>query len=109
MEVFMPRGDRTGPMGMGPMSGRGAGFCAGFNVPGLMNSVPGRGGMGFGRGCGRVFGMGMGRRNGWPSQYASVPNSQIDKLSNLRNQAKYFDQALQSVNKIISELETVSK
>lgn len=24
----MPGGDRTGPMGMGPMTGRRAGFCA---------------------------------------------------------------------------------
>ena len=31
----MPRGDRTGPQGMGPMTGRGAGLCAGFNMPGL--------------------------------------------------------------------------
>ncbi len=60
----MPRGDRTGPMGMGPMTGRGAGFCAGFNVPGFMNAVSGRGGMGFGRGRGRGFGMGMGWRYG---------------------------------------------
>ncbi|MDN5348292.1 MAG: hypothetical protein PWP65_1856 [Clostridia bacterium] len=33
----MPRGDRTGPWGLGPMTGRGAGFCAGFPVPGFMN------------------------------------------------------------------------
>lgn len=26
----MPRGDGTGPAGMGPMSGRGAGCCVGF-------------------------------------------------------------------------------
>lgn len=26
----MPRGDGTGPMGLGPMTGRGAGFCTGF-------------------------------------------------------------------------------
>ncbi|NLG67487.1 MAG: DUF5320 domain-containing protein, partial [Actinobacteria bacterium] len=25
----MPRGDGTGPEGMGPMTGRGAGYCAG--------------------------------------------------------------------------------
>ena len=29
----MPRGDGTGPMGMGPMTGRGAGFCAGLGAP----------------------------------------------------------------------------
>lgn len=29
----MPRGDRTGPWGMGPLTGRGAGFCRGFLSP----------------------------------------------------------------------------
>jgi len=33
----MPRGDRTGPAGMGPMTGRAAGYCAGYNVPGFIN------------------------------------------------------------------------
>jgi hypothetical protein len=32
----MPRGDGTGPGGMGPMTGRAAGYCAGYNVPGYM-------------------------------------------------------------------------
>ena len=35
----MPRGDRTGPMGMGSMTGRGAGFCAGYAMPGYENPV----------------------------------------------------------------------
>ncbi|MDI3534182.1 MAG: hypothetical protein PWQ82_547 [Thermosediminibacterales bacterium] len=30
----MPRGDGTGPRGLGPMTGRGMGYCAGFPVPG---------------------------------------------------------------------------
>lgn len=38
----MPRGDRTGPAGQGPLTGRGAGFCAGFSVPGFINLTPGR-------------------------------------------------------------------
>ncbi len=33
----MPWGDGTGPWGFGPMTGRGAGFCAGFGMPGFMN------------------------------------------------------------------------
>jgi hypothetical protein len=33
----MPRGDRTGPAGMGPMTGRAAGYCAGYGTPGYMN------------------------------------------------------------------------
>ncbi len=48
----MPRGDGTGPMGMGPMTGRGAGYCAGFSVPGFMNPMGGRLGLGMGRGRG---------------------------------------------------------
>ena len=38
----MPGGDGTGPMGFGPMTGRAAGYCAGYPVPGFMNPVPGR-------------------------------------------------------------------
>jgi len=39
----MPWGDGTGPLGLGPMTGRAAGFCAGYPVPGFMNPIPGRG------------------------------------------------------------------
>lgn len=62
----MPGGDRTGPMGMGPMTGRGAGYCAGFASAGVANRA---GGGGFwGRGCGvggrgGRGGGGRGRRN----------------------------------------------
>ena len=65
---FMPLGDGTGPVGLGPMTGRAAGFCAGYPVPGYMNTIPGRGfrafGYGFlGRGRG-FFGRGRGRGRG---------------------------------------------
>ncbi len=50
----MPGGDGTGPGGMGPMTGRAAGYCAGYSVPGFMNPVGGRGYRGRGgRGGGR--------------------------------------------------------
>jgi hypothetical protein len=39
----MPFGDGTGPMGLGPMTGRGRGFCAGFGRPGFANPIAGRG------------------------------------------------------------------
>jgi hypothetical protein len=42
-------GNRTGPAGLGPMTGRSAGFCAGYSVPGFMNPVTGRAGF---YGCG---------------------------------------------------------
>jgi hypothetical protein len=51
----MPRGDGTGPMGMGPMTGRGAGFCTGFAAPGYVNPVGYGCGLGGGRGFRRMF------------------------------------------------------
>jgi hypothetical protein len=57
----MPRGDRTGPMGMGPMTGRGQGYCSGSGAPGYATPGPGRG---FGMGGGRGRGFGGGGR-GW--------------------------------------------
>jgi len=67
----MPRGDRTGPWGMGPMTGRAAGYCAGYNVPGYANPGPagygaGYGGAGYGYGYGRGGGRGgAGRGMAW--------------------------------------------
>ena len=75
----MPGGDRTGPMGFGPMSGRRAGYCAGHAVPGYTNPIGGRIGMGYGRGQGRGYGRGRGFRRGacygYPtySPYAAAP------------------------------------
>ena len=63
----MPGGDGTGPAGLGPMTGRAAGFCAGYSVPGYMNPIAGRGYFGWGRGSyGRGAGRGGGRgRRNW--------------------------------------------
>jgi hypothetical protein len=91
--IDMPFGDGTGPAGLGPMTGRAAGFCAGYSVPGYMNPVVGRVGFygpgvlsfarygagfyGYGAGYGmpyagwgipwfrRGFGRGFGRGRGW--------------------------------------------
>lgn len=64
---IMPGGDRSGPQGDGPRTGRAAGFCSGFDQPGYMNPGVGRGfGMGGGwrRGAPGGFGMGSGRGGG---------------------------------------------
>ena len=71
----MPGGDRTGPSGLGPMTGRAAGLCAGYPVPGYLNPGSGRGWYGVGRGGfprgggrGRAFGGGRGW--GWRAGFA---------------------------------------
>jgi hypothetical protein len=58
----MPWGDRTGPWGLGPMTGRAMGYCAGYPVPGFMNPGPW---FGSGRGFGFGRGLGFGRGRGW--------------------------------------------
>jgi len=59
----MPWGDGTGPWGLGPMTGRGFGYCAGFPHPGFVVPFP-RGGRWFWRGRG-VWGRGRGWRWFW--------------------------------------------
>lgn len=39
----MPGGDRRGPRGDGPRTGRMAGYCSGYDQPGCMNDLPGMG------------------------------------------------------------------
>lgn len=48
----MPGGDRTGPSGEGPMTGRSAGYCAGASAPGSVSTAR-RGGFGGGGRHGR--------------------------------------------------------
>ena len=124
----MPWGDRTGPLGMGPMTGRGAGSCAGYAGPGFWNSAFGGGGWGRGRGRGR--GRGFGRRFraggfgggqpgswGWPSWSGPGPYpmpydvpfaptaSRSQELDALKDQAKYLEEALDEIKDRIGELE----
>jgi len=68
----MPAGNGTGPLGMGPMTGRAAGYCAGFGVPGYVNPTMGRG---FGAGPGAFAPapyVGAGMPYGFPPPYASA-------------------------------------
>ncbi len=115
----MPGGDRTGPMGMGSMTGRGAGFCAGYGMPGYANPMGGRGRGFWGRGRGgggRGRGFGMGRF-GWPVMdvgypaYGGVPvtpNTE-QELETLKQQANYFQGALEDIQKRIDELQAQPK
>ncbi len=109
----MPGGNGTGPMGMGPMTGRAAGFCAGFERPGFANRMSGRGfGMGFARGGGfgrrnRFYATGM---TGWQRSFADVPQMSRDQeVEMLKNQAASLQNALQEVNDQIQKLESEDK
>ncbi|NLN38153.1 MAG: DUF5320 domain-containing protein [Smithella sp.] len=116
----MPRGDQTGPTGMGPMTGRGAGYCAGYATPGFASTAGGRGrgmGFGFGRGMGAGFrgarggrgGRGFFGRWGMPfgaaSQMTFAAPTREQEIDALQGQAKYFEDALSDVKKRLGELE----
>jgi hypothetical protein len=81
-EVIMPGGDRTGPSGEGPITGRGMGYCRGNDYPGTKSSQwnPGRG---FGRGFQRGPGFGRGRgfrfRGGIGNYYDDIGPDVSDK------------------------------
>lgn len=111
----MPAGNGTGPMGYGPMTGRAAGYCAGFGRPGFMTPGPGRG-MGFGfRG-----GWGRRRRGAWCAPWAaSAPGygpwaapspgvmgpSRQQEREMLRNQVEDLENTLSELRQRLSELE----
>ncbi len=104
----MPGGDRTGPLGLGPMTGRAAGYCAGYPVPGYMNPIPGRGrgGFGFGRGGAGGRGRGRGWFGGYPYTPELTPKQEADML---RDQAKAMQEEIKAINDRINELESAAK
>lgn len=108
----MPRGDGTGPMGYGPMTGRGAGFCAGYDRPGFMHPGPGRFFVG-GRGGGMGGGRGRGWRRGFGPAYPAgpLPMSEPDadeERQALRHQADALKAQLGRIEQRLSELEDAS-
>ncbi|MHB1483790.1 MAG: DUF5320 domain-containing protein [Saccharofermentanales bacterium] len=87
----MPRGDGTGPMGMGPATGRGAGFCTGYAAPGYA---------GFGRRCGASgYGRGFNRWN--YNAYEPV----IDEKKILSDQVDFLENELQLTKQRLSKFD----
>jgi hypothetical protein len=119
----MPFGDRTGPLGLGPRTGRAMGYCAGFGMPGSAGAVPGRGGFGFGRGRGLGW---SGRGRGWRCSYRAtgLPGwaragygyplygpefTAKDEINGLQDQADLLEKQLEDIQNRISTLEKAKK
>ena len=110
----MPRGDRRGPMGMGPMTGRGAGFCGGAGAPGFVSRM-----------CGAFLGQGRGRGGrGWRNMFRATglpgwmragesgvapatqaPPSAVEKQY-LQDQVEMLQSQLDAVKKRLAEFQT---
>ena len=113
----MPRGDGTGPQGQGPMTGRAAGFCAGYDAPGFANTGWGRGGRGRGGRGGfgnrnryRATGMtgrqrgDMGSPMGFQAEPFAAPTREQD-IEAMKRQMEYLEGAAGDLRKRIEELE----
>lgn len=130
----MPAGDKTGPMGMGPMTGRAAGYCGGHENPGYGNPGP-RMGMAWRRGWGRDYDAGWGRSwgrgRGWRHRYYATgmpfwarhayapdpgappvgygpygaPPTKEEQVGALRTEAEWLRESLEAITARIEELE----
>ena len=108
----MPFGNRKGPSGLGPMTGRAAGHCSGNPTPGYMNATarrflrrgaPG----GRGRGFGFRFRWRAGPTEAVGQSGPFTPTAQREEpLDSLKAQAGHLQKALDEVQAHIDELET---
>jgi len=109
------------------MTGRAAGFCAGYSTPGYANLGAGRGGAGAGQAAGfGGRGGGRGYRNryyatglyGWqrdmafqapppytPLPYAAPQISPQDEVQALKEQLKYMKDGIKATQQRLSEIE----
>jgi len=108
--IQMPRFNGTGPMGAGPMTGGGRGYCAGQDS----GFQPFLGRQGFSRGyCagrGRGPGSGFRRAAGYPqgnaAQYNTAGNMNVsNEIRMLKAQATEIKSVLDDIQKRISELD----
>ena len=107
------------------MTGRGMGYCAGYDMPGFLNKPWGYGGYG-GRGGGfRGGGMGGGFGRGWRQRYfaTGVPGWMAggypyygpqgagpeNELKALEEEASFLERSLSEVKKRLEELKKKEK
>ena len=94
----MPGGDRTGPVGRGPMTGRAAGYCSGYPNPGNINP-------GYGRGFGRGFGRGRGfwGRSNYPEPYYRPISNREEEKTYLEDMIKSLEEEIKTIQERIQK------
>lgn len=112
----MPGGNRKGPLGDGPQTGRGLGYCAGYDEPGYIDTQTA---LGLGRGFrwggrGRGAGRGRGRRNRFNAgfglergrrAFTAQAISPEQEAEALKAQAAELQDALQEIQKRLDQME----
>jgi len=114
----MPAGDRTGPEGLGPQTGRGLGDCGDVNAPGYRATGFGWRGFGMRRGGGW-----RGHRGWWQRRYRAAglhrwlgfgnapstppytePVTPQQEIDDLKSQASWLKEQLDAINQRIAGL-----
>jgi hypothetical protein len=108
----MPGGDRTGPQGEGPRTGRGLGYCADNDQPGYATPQQGRG-FGFRRG-----GWGNRRSRGWWNRSNAgfwpgrgrggigiIPDAQDQDIDSLKAQLQELQNSIKEVQNRLDQFE----
>lgn len=108
-EAEMPGGDKTGPAGAGPRTGRSLGYCAGYDRPGYAQGGGFGGGFGRGRGFGRGMGLGRGFSfgRGYGRAYFEEVPQQIapaEQSSAQQGEIRSFDKRLSRLEEKLDEL-----
>ena len=102
----MPGGDRTGPEGRGPMTGRRLGYCNTDSEPWFQS------GRGFGRRRGAGFGRGFGRGQGYgrivsinetADQRSASGRGSDDRIEDLKDRIRYLEEELQRAKDRLKE------
>ena len=115
----MPAGDRTGPIGQGPVTGRRLGYCSGFDSPGFTKEAGYGLGRGFGYGRGIRYGRGMGFARGggrgrgfWAFNSMNMPTnpwmqtmSREEEIKYLKSEADALKSSQKDIEKRLVELE----
>ena len=111
----MPGGNGRGPMGEGPMTGRGMGYCSGGDIP-TLGTMAGRRGFGMPLGRGRRGGRwaggapgGVAWRPGWAAwgdypDYAQSASPELERTS-LKNQADLLEAELKRIRQRLADME----
>jgi len=103
----MPRGDRSGPSGEGPKTGRGMGYCTDNEHPGYRNSFSNRA-WGYGRGFNGGPGYGRGAGFGFRGSYGSnMPGniSDVTEKTLIENEIAILKDKLSALEERLSNAE----
>ena len=90
----MPRGDRTGPQGLGPMTGRRMGDCADAGSNGPTGYGFGRGFFSRAWGGGRGYGRGFGLFNRWTDVDSKDEEVIQNEITTMKNRLSFLENLL---------------